>query len=313
MLYVWLAAAALAEPCPEVPAQVQLAWDAFNDAELEHAKEIISSTNESLACQSAIVPTEDLLALYRLDALVSLAQEDPKGAVYATLRAVAADHVKGAPPEEKYGPDLADLYRSWVDRMSGTLVAVRVDGGGFAWVDGRRADALNPLQVTEGEHLIQVEIPNLIRSDLVDVNADYTVYTGIPGPKLPIPVPVPDPDPVTPIPTPIPTPPGRRRPIPILVGGGVAAVLGGAALATAYRSELAFKANTYTAAKYDDCGRNQACYPQARADVINNDAVKIRVAYGAGYGLTSVGVGLLGVGAVGFPARTSGVTMGWRW
>jgi len=315
MILIWLAATAAAQPCPEVREQVSQAWAAFNDAELERSKEIIDEADNSLSCQTALVPTEDLLDLFRLDALVSLSQDDQKGAVGATIRAVAADHVDGEPPEAKYGPELAELYRSWVGRLSGTLVTVRVDGGGFAWVDGRRADALNPIDVVEGAHLIQVEIPNLIRSEVTDLSEDYVVYTGIPGPELPKPVPVPEPSTAVPAPpAPVPTGSnGRRRPMGLLVAGSVGAALGGAALLTGYRSELSFNSSDYTANSYGGCLRGEACYEQARADTINDDALKIRVAYGAGYGLTGIGVGLLGIGAIGFPARTSGVAVGWRW
>ena len=317
-MLVWLSAVAFAQPCPEVPDQVERAWAAFNDAELEGSKEIVAEANDSLSCQTALVPTEDLLALYRLDALVSLSQDDRKGAVGATLRAVAADHVNGAPPVEKYGPELAELYQSWADRMSGALVNIRVDGGGFAWVDGRRADTLNPIQVTEGMHLVQVEIPNLIRSELVDLSADYIVYTGIPGPELPMPMPVPVPvpvaNPVSPAPVPMPiSPSGRKRPLALIIGGGVGAALGGAALVTAFRSEQSFKSNLYQAANYDGCARADPCYAQARVDVINGDANRIRVAYGAGYAFTGVGVGLLGIGVIGLPASGRGVAIGWRW
>jgi len=315
MILFWLAAAAGAQTCPDLQEQVAQAWAAFNDAELERSKEIMEQAHGSLACQTAIVPTEDLLALYRLDALVSLSQDDQKGAVGATIRAVAADHVDGAPPEGEYGPELADLYQSWVARLAGTLVTVRVDGGGFVWVDGRRADALNPIEVVEGEHLIQVEIPNLVRSEVSDLSDDYVVYTGIPGPELPIPVPEPEPEPVIPAPQPAVVAPaeGRRRPLGVWIAGGVTAALGGAALLTGYRSELSFQASNYDADTYLGCARGQACYPQARADTINNDALKIRVAYGTGYGLTGVGVGLMGIGIIGLPSRTSGVAVGWRW
>ena len=312
LVLIWLATWAAAQPCPQVRDQVEQAWAAFNDAELERSKEIIDEANGNLNCQTELVPTEDLLALYRLDALVSLSQEDQKGAVGATIRAVAADHVDGEPPDDKYGPALADLYRSWVDRLSGTLVTVRVDGGGFVWVDGRRADALNPIEVVEGEHLIQVEIPHLIRSELTDLSADYVVYTGIPGPELPIPIP----KPVTEVPPPVvPAPPSarRKRPLGLLVAGGVGAALGGAALLTGYRSESSFNGSNYDAPSYNGCGKGQSCYAQARVDTINGDALKIRIAYGAGYGLTGVGVGLLGMGAIGLPARTSGIAVGWRW
>lgn len=313
---MWLAAGASAQVCPDVPAQVEQAWAAFNDAELEHSKEIIAAANESLSCQTSLVPTEDLLALYRLDALVSLSQDDDKGAVGATLRAVATDHVDGAPPEAKYGPELAELYRSWADRMSGALVTIRVDGGGYAWVDGRRVDTLNPIQVVEGEHLVQLVIPDLIRSELVDLSADYIVYTGIPGVELPYPIPVPQPDPdpaVVPDPAPRVASTNRKRPAVLLIGGAASAILGGAAFATGFRSEQSFKANAYGAPHYDGCTRNQGCYAQARVDVINADAFKIRAAYGAGYAFTGVGVGLLGLGAVGLPADARMIRLGWRW
>ncbi len=310
LLAVLLSSPAVAQPCPDVGAQVESAWSSYQLAELEAAKQALTVALDALSCQPRVVAPVELLSLYRLDALVSLTQDDRKGMVYATLRAVAAEHVDGRPPE-MYGPELQAQYDAWAQRLGGQLVTVSVDGGGTVWVDGRPATATQPLQVAEGEHLIQIEGAEGLVSQVRELVASEVIATGLPGPS-PVsvsgPVPLPDPVPVAPEPVPAPTPrpvtrSGRRRPAALWLATLAAGAGSGLALASGYRSEQSFETSPYLASNFLGCDFGSPCYPQARADAIRQDALRINAAYGVGYGLAGVTVGLFTFTLIGLPAR----------
>jgi len=314
MFWLLLSIAVAQDDCPPIGESVERAWAQYNDAEVDAAKVILQEAYADLPCQTEVVTTASLLDLYRLDALVSITQADEKGAVYATLRAVAAKHEGGRPPES-YGPRLAELYDTWSQRMGGALVSVTVDGGGVVYVDGREVTASGSLQVAEGEHLVQIEGDGDLTSEVVDLADDHEVATGVPLPAgqaelpgyaAPPPAPVPAPEPVEPAPVPQPSvASGRRRPIWAFAGAALAG--GGAvfALSSAYVSETNFLSDPYTG------------LGSQRVDVITQDAAAIRVAYGVGYGLAGVSAGLLTVGLIGLPARSvsapPGVRIQGRW
>lgn len=293
-------------PCADVPAQVEVAWAAYNEAELEKAKALLAEAYGNLACQRAVLSADALLALYRLDALVSLTQDDRKGAVYATIRAVAVDHEAADPPPE-YGPELAELYDTWSTRLGEMLVTVTVADGGTAWVDGRRVAHDAPLKVVEGEHLVQIEGIGGVTSEVREVAIDLSLTTGIPlvAPSDPEEVPVAAP--VAPLPPKREA--GRRRPAALIVTGGLGAALGGAALASAWRSESSFLADDYHRGAYDGCEQGTRCYASAREAAIAEDAQLIRMLYVGGYAFSGLGAGLLGIGIVGLPVRTDGRTV----
>jgi hypothetical protein len=320
-----LAVAFAADTCLPLGPQVDHAWEQYRDAEVEEAKAILQEAYGSLACQEEVLSTDDLLALYRLDALVSITQDDQKGAVYATLRSVAARHVDGGPPEE-YGPTLAELYDTWASRLGAALVEVSVEGGGDVFVDGRQVLPAAPIQVAQGEHVVQVLLPGRpAASEVVDIGEAYVVRTGVAAPEvLPgvapaptgdgvqtfVPVPaVPEPVPAytepapAPVPAPVlvpvePPPPTTRRKRPVWAFGGAALAGGGAAFAlgSAMVSERNFLADPYAVG-------------EGRADAITRDAQTIRTFYLLGYGLAGVSAGLLTVGVVGLPAADGPVPM----
>lgn len=293
------------EPCPPLGPQVDSAWAAYRDAEVDDAKAVLQEAYGSLACQTTVLTTDDLLALYRLDALVSITQDDQKGAVYATLRAVAAQH-EGAVPPDDYGPTLAELYGTWSERLGGTLVEVRVDGGGEVYVDGRAVPAGGALSVAEGEHVVQVATGEAVRSEVLDLSDAHIVQTGVPGPSAvpaftPAPAPAPAPAPVAPVPRsadPAPVRAGRRRPAWAFAAAGLTAGGAAFALGSARVSETNFLADPY------------AGLGSTRAEVIRRDAQAIRSVYLVGYGLSAVSVGLLSVGVVGLPTGGGPVTVG---
>jgi len=302
--------------CPDIPPQVEAAWAAFNDAELETAKTVLEGANASLGCQSAVVTRDDLLSIYRLDALVSLTQEDQRGAVYATLRAVAADHENGGPPPE-YGPELAELYETWASRLGESTIHITAAGSGAVWIDGRAVDADTGLRVVEGEHVVQEVVDGAVTSEVLELSADFVVGTpAAPVEAAPEPEPVPEPQPAA-LPEPVvateaPSSRGRRRPAALWISGLASAAAGGTSLFLADRTESRFIANPYNAGAYGECTVHQTCYEVERQARIQSDATGVRVMYAGGYGLTAAGVALLGTATIGLPSRTA-LNLNLRW
>lgn len=312
----WAISSAWAGPdCGVIPDLVDAAWSSYGDAELDGANVSLQAAEDSLGCQTAPVPTETLLELYRLDALVALSQADREAAVYSTIRAVVVDPT-GVPPAE-YGPQLAELHASWATRLGGATLPISVDGASAVWIDGRPLDVKATVQVIPGEHLIQWQDATGFTSHVVDVGAAYVVR-GVPAagseivpppgekpPKEPKPAkdlkPVKPPkepkvtkvDPAAPLVT---RPPGEKSQVKsaVLIGSGLAALAGGATLAYAWTSERDFLANPYASPDYSGCTVTDACYADARADRIRSDAGQVRALYGIGYGL--VGLGIVGIG-----------------
>jgi hypothetical protein len=285
-----------AQDCPKVADAVASALDALDQAELELAKQRIAQGYGSLACQTEVVDTTTLLELYRVDGLIALAQSDPKGMVYATLRAVAASHDAGRPPD-RYGPELQESFDTWVERLQQDLVTVTVSDGGTAWVDGRAVDAAHPLQVLEGEHLLQVpEGPGRVSSRIEEIAGDYTLTTGIPlqGP------PVPMPDPVSVEPSPL---TARKRPPALVIGTIASAGIAGLALVSGFRTEGLFHTSNYDDPRYGGCSQAQRCWETNRTLAIRQDARLANRLYATGYAAAGVTGGLLVVTLVGFPVR----------
>lgn len=286
MLVFWLTTA-LAAPCPDFPEVVDRAWTAFNDAELERAQARIAEASSSLACQERVVATEELLGLYRLDSLVSLAQMDREGAVYATIRQVTID--PEAAPGPELGPVIADLHATWADRLRETTVQVVLDRAGEAWVDGRPIPPDEPLEVIAGEHLVQVSGPTGWRSGVHDISEPVAV-TGeaeielVPHVVAPPPVPEEPPLPVGPRPL-------RRG---LVIAGALGVAAGSGALAYGYTREVRFKNDGYQRDAFGDCSRDDACYGDERARAIRHDAAVVRGIYATGYALTGAGIVLLG-------------------
>lgn len=311
MFAAWLllSGAAHSAECPDVREKISKAWALFDDAEVAVAKRLLAEANSELACQTRLVPADDLLELYRLDGLVSLALDDRKGAVYATIRAVAANHDGAAPPSE-YGPDLAELYDTWSSRLSESTIRLTIEGGGVVYVDGRRADAGSPLDVVQGEHVLQFEDDmGTVRSMVAELEADQVIRTGSAregGGITMQPV-----EPVEPVESVAEVDRSRKRPAALATVGGVALAAGGAGVLLGVLGERSFEADPYTD-PYLDCEPKMPCFAQARANAIRGDATRVRAFYGSGYGLSALGVGLLSAWAIGLPVHTDGRTLGFR-
>lgn len=317
---MWLAlwaAVASANPCPDLGDKVDQAWALFDDAEIESAKATLVQANGALSCQTDVVLRSDLLALFRLDGLVSLALDDRKSAIYATIRAVAVDHQTGAPPA-KFGPDLAELYGVWSDRLGAQPIVIRVQGGGDVYIDGRQLDGASFIEVAEGEHLVQVVVDDVVRSELVELTEHFVVATGAAG-AGPVPMPfIPSETPGTTPPVsveiPVQNSPSvqRRHPKALLISGLLLGAAGGGGVAWAFTKERSFNEDTYDSPGYQGCAAFAPCYAQARDDQIQKDAGKINLYYGLGYGLSVTGATLVGIGLVGVGSRDMrGVSMSW--
>jgi hypothetical protein len=295
-LLILLHSVASAADCADVVERTAVAFVMYDNAELERARDVIGEAYAGLSCQSAPVPPEVLLALYRLDALVALSQDDKKGVVYATLRAVAVDPVGARPSIEEYGPELAAEYDLWAERLAADQLTVSVEGAGPVWVDGFEVTAGSPRSVVGGEHLLQRTDPSgAFVSEVRELTQDLVVSAGA---VVVAPTPAP-----APVPVPEPLPLGRRRPAWLVAGTVVGYVGSGAAIATAYRSEAMFRQASFLPDGIGSCAAGEACYPRAREELVRSKARTINTAYGLGYGLAVVSSGLLTVVIAGIPGR----------
>jgi hypothetical protein len=315
-MWIWLLGTGLAHAaCPDVDALVDDAWAAFDDAEVERARELVGQAHSALTCTPRAMELEELLELYRLEGLVSLAQMDRRGAVYATIRAVVAD--PSAPPPPDYGPDLSELYALWAERMTGTTGAVRVYGTDVVYVDGRLVTS--ELEVLQGEHLIQVQDAAGWRGEVVEVGLSHDVETSgasrdRPATVVPVGLDEPDPAPETVATRPVKSGSGAKTRRAVMLSlSGVAIVSGSVLAGSGFMREGAFDDDPFDAPTYGGCGANAPCYAEARQGAIEAEARAINGLYGMGYGLIGVGVVLGGVELVVLPHPTAaGGTVGIR-
>lgn len=297
MFALLIASGAWALPCPAVPTLVEQARAAFDDAELDRAEAQIAEAYENLECQSARVPTETLLDLYRMSALVALSRADREGgAVYSTIRAVVVDPT--AVPPAELGPQLAELFETWSARLDGKTLSVGLEGSGDAFVDGRPVTAAQPLQVLAGEHLLQWTSADGFRSEIVELKRDYTLV-GVPVPAAATSDVA---EPSVSVAGPVAETDGgaaghsRHRHHPAMfVAAGTAFLAGGGTLAFGRYREGLFNQNPYDASEYGGCAIDTSdCYANARQEAIVADGARVRLLYIAGYATTGVGVALLG-------------------
>lgn len=293
-MLLWWLVTAFAAPCPDLGSEVDSGWAAYKDAELELAKEHLDLAAASLPCQPTPVTTEQLLRLYRLDAIVSITQSDQKGAVYATIRVVTID--PQAAPSSELGPQLAEMHSIWSERLAENVIRVAYQGDGDAWVDGRKVEA--PwIEVYAGEHLFQFDGPDGWVSSLDEVDRSLTL-----GPAGA--APPPDPEPVV---IAGPQSDGRRvRRTVLLVSGATVATSGVALLVGGTLGEARFAEDPYDAATYNGCGQAEACWEVERANVIRKDAGAIRLLYGLGYGALGLGGAIVGTELLLLPDPVNG-------
>lgn len=291
---LWAAAAAACDPLPEQLVRAQAALD---DAEVAQAKEILSRAYASLSCQTEVVGTDALRTLFRLDGVVELAADDKNAAVYAVLRAVAVDPIDGFDPARE-GPELFALYQTWAARLGPARVRVSASPDQEAWLDGRPVRADAPLEVAQGEHLVQIRSASGFESRIAEISTD--LHLGAASPVVGPPPPPAPADPASP-------PSTRRRDWPSTVawvGGALVGAAGGGVIAWGGAREAAFVAHPFDADAYGGCARADACYPDARATAIQQSAQQVRWTYLTGYGLAGGGGALFLCGLTGALVHT---------
>ncbi|MCO4748230.1 MAG: hypothetical protein KC912_25780 [Proteobacteria bacterium] len=292
-MLTWWLVTALAAPCADVGAEVDAGWAAYNDAELDLAKGHIDAAVAGFACQAEAVSTEELLGLYRLDAIVAITQSDQKGAVYATIRVVTIDPT--AAPSPELGPELAAMHETWSERLAENVIRIGYEGDGEAWVDGRRVE--RPwIEVFAGEHLVQYDGPSGWVSRIDELDRGVTL-----GP--PDAAPPPEPEPIREAPADRPGRRVRRRVLLAsglgLVAGGGGLVLGGSVLETSFLND------PYTDS-YGGCPPADDCWADARSTRIRKDAATVRALYGIGYGALGLGAVVLGTELLLLPDPVAG-------
>lgn len=301
MFLLW-SGLALAAPCPNVDGLIDQAWSAFDEAEVELARKRIAQAHDALSCQQDVVEREQLLELYHLDALASVAAEDERAALYAIIRGVTLD--PEAMPPEDVGPELFAQHQQWAARLRSDRVEIRsTDDLVSVWVDGQEVVG-EPLPVVVGEHLVQVREDGAWTSRVLELSEGGGVH-GLPIEVQAVKKPSGAP----------PAPPKRNKGVrPGLVAGGVSLiVVGGGLVGVGSVLEKGWKDDPYLDS-YGGCAPEDACWSSARARQIGADARRANAFYLSGYTVAGVGVGLLGV-QVGLSVSDQGgmLRLGGRW
>lgn len=308
-----LASMAFGTECLDIQVSVDQAYASFNDAETDAARELIQATYQALGCQSKPVSRESLMALYQLDALTALSEEDRQGAVYGIIRAISADP-DNAPPESM-GPEIAEMHATWSARLKDARLSLSVsDTGETVWLDGQQLVAGETQVVVEGEHVIQRSVDGAFQSAVVDVSVKLSgvapwnlVVTKQPA--------VPEPAEIVAKKRPKKQKPpkapkvnaskGKAR-LGVTLSGVAVALAGGGVLGWGAHEEMRFSDGAYPIDQFDDAA--------ARESVIRSDAARVNRIYGIGYGLVGVGVITTGVGIFAMPvADGGGVGLRGRW
>ncbi|MEO0603235.1 MAG: hypothetical protein AAF211_17485 [Myxococcota bacterium] len=308
-MWLWLfAEAAVAQGCPQIPDLVESAWTAYEIAELDEARDALADAGDALTCQDRLVRRETLREMFLLTAQVALTLDDEVRMATALERAVGIDARAEARPGVPYSPELIELWAQIAGRLRHDRAEVKVTGVGVAYVDGRRADAQNPLSVSRGLHLVQTLESEGFRSEVLLVLGDYVIATPGSTAKPPRPIlPAPElrpPSTVTVDNTPEPLQPlqreprrGRTRRIVAGTGAAVAGAVAAFTLASGAVSERSFSESSYNGPVVPFYGveRGQPLYEQARRQIIEFDANNINLLYGIGYASAAVSAGLLTV------------------
>lgn len=298
---------ALAQDCSEIQTSVDMAYEAFEDAETESARVLIRDAYQALDCQSRVVSPEELMALYHLDALTALAAEDVQGAVYATIRAISADPT--SIPPASMGPEISEMHSTWSARLKEARLTLSVqEGGQSLWIDGQKLDAGHSQVVLEGEHLLQMDIPSGFESSVVEVSLKLSG-------KPPWNVLVESPQPVVPVVAEtIPSPPKvareknprRGAKLGVTLAGVAVAVAGGGVLGWGGYEEQQFSGKVYPLEQFED--------ENGRTDKIRADAARINQMYLVGYGLLGVGIATSSIGLFAMPVSDGGhIGLRGRW
>ncbi len=297
----------------------------FDDAETEDAALLLDKAIGMLPELGEVLPTDTLLRLYRLRAVVAIAEGDEDKANEYAERAVVIDPIAAPPPT--YGPVLRNRHKELASALRTRRVKVKVKGGGRAWIDGVEADPLG-YEVTPGSHLVQVEDGSGISSSVKDIPYDTSITARPVGGVAAAPAPEPEPDDeLAALDEPAPRAEPRKAKkqkdsgggikVGWLVTGGIATAAGGGLLALSYVNEQTFLHSDYSGS-FDGISREDdfQAWKEARRDQIRKDALLIRSTYFAGYALVGVGVVASGISFLATPTvgpQGAGLTLSTRW
>jgi hypothetical protein len=312
-MWWWFATLASADPCPDPTVAVQAAYDAFDEAEVDLAQARVDEALAGLLCAPTPTPANVLEDLYGFAAVVAYARGDQRATVTALMRLRAA-FPSGA-PHSQFGPELIEQAAAWSERLAAEQVAV-VPTEISVVVDGVRLAVGQRHSVPMGDHLLQAEgVTGAWTSIRQDVGVDRSLaLVDVPAVASVEPRPGREPKPPRdprPRPDRIELPPKHRA--ALLVSGAVSLAAGAGALGYGLAQERRFLDDAYDQASFGGCAIGDACYEDARIEAIRGDALAVRIAYIAGYGLSALGVGLLGTELFILPAPTAtGATVGLR-
>lgn len=287
--------AAWAQGCPDLGDTLRQVSAAVDEVRLEEAEEMAGQATNALGCQTEVVNSLTLVALYQAAGAVQYFLGHFNDADDLFARAVAVAPASRLDPA--YGDAPSTIYENiraaTLSAAAGSLSGPdQVD----AWVDGRPLSADYPLDVAPGHHLIQVRTPS---GGLLN-----TVHRIAPGEKLIVTrdgavqvVRKERPPEGQPVQQPLitsgatPSEPGGRRVGLLAVGGlGVAAGAVGIVLAS-FSHEQFFQATS--------------------VDDLDTLRLRTNALAAGGIGLAAVGAGIVGVGVV--PRKTGAdVLFTWR-
>jgi len=274
---IWLSLAMAAEvACPDVPPLLDTADHALLDVQTTEAQESLSAAEQALLRCREVFDRETLGRLWLLEGALRSVEGDQDAAddAFAASGRVSPD---GWNPD--YGPSMRSQYELARVRSPGTakLVLVPELGGNQAWIDGARVDA-EPIQSEAGLHALQVTDPTgvVLFSQVLYLPADdqMRLETGVPTANR-VEAKLPEPTFVA-----VPVGPAPKKKLkPWVLGGGAAALLGGALFALSFERSAAMEDATDAAS--------------LRARYREHGVTRV-----GGLGLLGVGVGVLGYGFV---------------
>jgi hypothetical protein len=144
---------------------VRTAYSAFQDAEVEHAMEVLAQAEGALGKLTWPIATTDLLELYQTAAVMHLVDNNATAATAATTQALVMD--PWSKPASNLGPDYAKLHKALLKSGVIRFVKVDFDGEGVGYISGRRVEGGEMVEVPAGKHLLQVQKSGKWTSEIV--------------------------------------------------------------------------------------------------------------------------------------------------
>jgi hypothetical protein len=144
---------------------VRTAYSAFQEAEVEHAMEVLAQAEGALGKLTWPIATTDLLNLYQTAAVMHLVDNNATAATAATTQALVMD--PWSKPVSNLGPDYAKLHKALLKSGVIRFVKVDLDGEGVGYISGRRVEGGERVELPAGKHLLQVQKGGKWTSELV--------------------------------------------------------------------------------------------------------------------------------------------------